>query len=174
MAQEELSTSAWLLGTLGMTNSSQAVVKLSGIGILCILVSVGVIMALDAHFVARMKSSEAYKNEGSVVASEDISSMDDTIRSSVEDPVDPEVGVDLGGDEDMGAGSGIDSRERNRGYLASTMFGENAYRPIKGPVVVVDPIFAFGSCCKEESIQDVEESISDISEPSQLIDISPQ
>ena len=54
---EDITSNVWLLETLGVDNSSQAVVKLSGITLLFLMASVLIILVLDAHFVAKMRSS---------------------------------------------------------------------------------------------------------------------
>ena len=57
--EEEEDGTAWILDTLGVDNTSQAAAKLSSITILCILISVTIVLVLDANFVARIKRAEA-------------------------------------------------------------------------------------------------------------------
>lgn len=57
--EEEEDSTAWILDSLGVDNTSQAAAKLSSITILCILISVTIVLVLDANFVARIKRAEA-------------------------------------------------------------------------------------------------------------------
>lgn len=129
---EEEDNTAWILDSLGVDNTSQAAAKLSSITILCILISVTIVLVLDANFVARIKRAEAASS-----LSEEHIGGDDTAGKE-----------DEGGEGDLnnkrttnvlreGSGQKVGDEPRDsipgtvavksRGFLEGSIFGKHTY-----------------------------------------------
>jgi hypothetical protein len=126
--EEEMENTAWILDTLGADNNTQAAAKLSSITILCILITVTIVLVLDANFVARIKRAEAASLEeqaadhtdGGETANKDEEGDDrvvDAMRESV-----GRVGVD-------GPRNSIPTTPtvQGRGFLEGSLFGKHSY-----------------------------------------------
>lgn len=127
--EEEITTSTWLLETLGVENASQAAVKLSGITVLCLIISVVAVLVLDAHFVARMKGSAETHVGADIMQDESQDNQSDSKHHDTTKMIDSELGVEMAGSESIGA---------MRGYLPPSIFGDKSYHSVSASKVI-DP-----------------------------------
>ena len=131
--EEEEDSTAWILDSLGVDNTSQAAAKLSSITILCILISVTIVLVLDANFVARIKRAEAASS-----LSEDRIGGDDTAGKHEGEG----EGLDVSNNRTVnvlreGSGQKVGDGPRDsipgtaavksRGFLEGSIFGKHTY-----------------------------------------------
>lgn len=132
---EEEDNTAWILDSLGVDNTSQAAAKLSSITILCILISVTIVLVLDANFVARIKRAEAASS-----LSEEHVGGDDTAGKDEGEGEEGGVGANNNRTvnslrEGSGQKVGDGPRDsipgtaavKSRGFLEGSIFGKHAY-----------------------------------------------
>lgn len=126
--EEETDSTAWILDTLGADNNTQAAAKLSSITILCILITVTIVLVLDANFVATIKRAEAASLEefaanhtdGGETAHKD-EEGDDRVVNAVRESI-GRGGLD--GPRDSIPTTPI---VKGRGFLEGSLFGKHSY-----------------------------------------------
>jgi hypothetical protein len=134
--EEEMDNTAWILDTLGADNNTQAAAKLSSITILCILITVTIVLVLDANFVARIKRAEA------AIQEENAADHTDSGETANKDEEGDDRVVDAMR-ESIGRGSVDGPRDsipttptvKGRGFLEGSLFGNHSYTHL-GPSVV--------------------------------------
>lgn len=127
--EEEMDNTAWILDTLGADNNTQAAAKLSSITILCILITVTIVLVLDANFVARIKRAEAASLEESAADYTDggeIANKDEDGDDRVVDAVRQSVGQG-GVDGPRDSIPTTTPTVKGRGFLEGSLFGKHAY-----------------------------------------------
>ena len=123
--EEEVTASTWLLETLGVENASQAAVKLSGITILCLILSVVAVLVLDAHFVARMKSAADTHVGADIMLTDIQQSQIHQEQEADAEVIDSELGIEV-----AHAHADVDSNGTTRGYLTSALFRDKPYQSV--------------------------------------------
>ena len=127
--EEEVTASTWLLETLGVENASQAAVKLSGITILCLIISVVAVLVLDAHFVARMKSAADTHVGADIMLTDTQQSQVHQEQEADVEIIDSELGIEV---------ADVDSSGTARGYLSSALFRNKPYHSVNSSQLI-DP-----------------------------------